>query len=105
MPHLLSLPKTSSELKMKKEKHKKTKNKGVPKPLVKLLGVNKSAASSETTSQDAVTQLQERADVNRRSSRMEKSFQGLRSTGQVVITLVATISPLVVETSGDTERS
>lgn len=77
----------------------------MPKPLVKLFGVNKSAVSSEATSQDAVTRLQERGDVNRRSRRMKKSFQGLRSTGQVVITLVATISPLVVETSGDTEKS
>lgn len=48
---------------------------------------------------------QERADVNRRSQRMEKSFQGLRSTGKVVIILVATMSLHVVETTGDTERS
>lgn len=81
----------------------KQKNKGVPKPLVKLFGV-RSVASGKVMSQDAVMRLQERAHVNRRSKRIEKIFQGLRSTGQVVIIHVATISLLVVETSGDTEK-
>lgn len=70
----------------------------MPKPLVQLFGVNKSVVSREETSQDAVMRWQERADVNKRSQRMEKSFQGLRSTGRVVIILV-------VETMGDTDRS
>lgn len=77
----------------------------MPKPPVKLFGFNKSAASSQVMSQDAVTQLQEGADVNRRRRRMKKSFQGLRTTGQVVIILVAVISLLVAITSGGTEKN
>lgn len=76
----------------------------MPEPPVKLFGFNKSAASSQVMSQDAVTQLQEGADVNRRR-RMKKSFQGLRTTGQVVIILVAVISLLVAITSGGTEKN